>query len=109
MSTNSSHLNTTSEQISTVIQNVSTGAETQVDTVDECVTIIGGMNQAIEEIVMLADTTEGKSGQLLSTASERKQSIEVISAQNGHHRIKMDELSHSVQQWDPIDVNCVDQ
>ncbi len=98
MSTNSSHLNTTSEQISTVIQNVSTGAETQVDTVDECVTIIGGMNQAIEEIVMLADTTEGKSEQVLSMASEGKQSIEVTSAQMDTIRIKMDELSHSVQQ-----------
>lgn len=98
MSANSSHLNTTSEQISTVIQNVSTGAETQVDTVDECVTIIGGMNQAIEEIVMLADTTEGKSEQVLSTASEGKQSIEVTSAQMDTIRIKMDELSHSVQQ-----------
>lgn len=98
MSANSSHLNITSEQISTVIQNVSTGAETQADTVDECVTIIGGMNQAIEEIVMLADTTEGKSEQVLSTASEGKQSIEVTSAQMDTIRIKMDELSHSVQQ-----------
>ena len=98
MSANSSHLNTTSEQISTLIQNVSTGAETQVDTVDECVTIIGGMNQAIEEIVMLADITEGKSEQVLSTASEGKQSIEVTSAQMDTIRIKMDELSHSVQQ-----------
>ncbi len=98
MSANSSHLNTTSEQISTLIQNVSTGAETQVDTVDECVTIIGGMNQAIEEIVMLADITEGKSEQVLSTASEGKQSIEVTSAQMDTIRVKMDELSHSVQQ-----------
>jgi methyl-accepting chemotaxis protein len=98
MSANSSHLNTTSEQISAVIQNVSTGAEAQVDTVDECVTIIGDMNQAIEEIVMLADTTEGKSEQVLSTASEGKRSIEVTNAQMDTIRIKMDELSHSVQQ-----------
>ena len=47
---------------------------------------------------MLADTTEGKSEQVLSMASEGKQSIEVTSAQMDTIRIKMDELSHSVQQ-----------
>jgi methyl-accepting chemotaxis protein len=93
-------LGETSEQITTITQDISLGSESQLQSVNKGVMVIEEMNRLVEQISSVTVLTNMKSTHALAAATDGNESIESAVTQMNAIDLNMKGLAESVQRLD---------
>jgi methyl-accepting chemotaxis protein len=97
LSGNSDHLSKASEQITTVVQEISAGSESQVQHMMTGISFLAQMDHSVQQIAWITGLTNETSSHALAAVSKGTDSIELSISQMNAIYFKMRVLSESVQ------------
>jgi methyl-accepting chemotaxis protein len=97
LSVNSGHLSHLSEQITSTVQGISVGSESQVHSLDQGVSIIEEMVQSVDHIAIVTESANQKSSYTLEAATAGNASIHVAILQMESIHLTMKQLTESVE------------
>ncbi|MEX2461073.1 MAG: HAMP domain-containing methyl-accepting chemotaxis protein [Paenibacillaceae bacterium] len=97
LSTNSGHLSGISEKITSRVQEISVGSDSQVHSVDQGVSIIEEMVQSVEKIAIVTESANRKSVYTLEATAAGHASINIAISQMNSIHLTMKRLTESVE------------